>query len=188
MNLNLTARTLAIFCLVFFLVACGGAKEQFFRLSAEGSAHFAASTNSIGVGPVSLPGYLDRAELVFQNGENEFQVPSNVRWTGSLQENISRVLAADLGPNVVSYPWPARAAPAFQIAIDIRQFHAISGSEAILDVTWRIENRAGAQTIARQSGNFREPIVGDGYAAVVAAESRLLEKCAAVIARSLPRR
>jgi len=71
------------------------------------------------------------------------------------------------------------------VALDIRQFHGISGQEAILDLTWRIQGGASAETISRHSGSFREPIIGDGYAPLVAAESRLLGQCAAAIAKSL---
>ncbi|MDQ6809937.1 MAG: PqiC family protein [Verrucomicrobiota bacterium] len=179
--------------LVLLLAGCGS-KEQYYRLSPSGAAPTGRASKgvSIGIGPVVLPGYLDRAEIVFQNGENEFQIPGNAHWAGSLDENISSVLAADVAQilhsgDVIKYPWPAgQQPPAYQVPVDIRQFHSISGSEAILDVSWRIQTRGGAAG-ARRNGSFHEPIHGDGYAAVVAAESRLLEQCAAEIARSLRR-
>lgn len=180
---------LAAFC----LGGCGS-KQEFYRLSAEPAATSDSAGDrsiSLGVGPISLPGYIDRSELVFQDGPNEFQVPPNVSWAGSLSENISAVLARDLqeqlgAREVLTYPWPSGRAPARRVALDIRQFHGISGSDAILDVTWRIEDSGGG-TIRNGSGRFREPIHGDGYAAVVAAESRLLAQCAEQIARSISR-
>ena len=95
---------------------------------------------------------------------------------------LARDLQAQLGAReVLTYPWPAGRAPHRRVALDIRQFHGISGSEAILEASWRIEDAAAAAS-PRGSGTFREPINGDGYAAVVAAESRLLAQCAAAIA------
>lgn len=171
------------------LSACGS-QQEFYRLSAEttATAHGGASV-SLGVGPIALPGYIDRSELVFQNGPNEFQIPTNASWTGSLQENIAAVLARDLqgelgAAEVLTYPWPGGRAPRRRVMLEVRQFHGISGRDAILDAAWRIEGSSG-DTTARGSGAFREPIHGDGYAAVVAAESRLLAQCAAAIAHDL---
>lgn len=170
-----------------------GSQQQYYRLSAEPAATSGGGQRSLslGVGAINLPSYIDRSELVFQSGPNEFQVPPNVSWAGSLQDNIAAVLARDLqdqlgAREVLTYPWPAGRAPARRVALDIRQFHGISGSDAVLDVDWRIENSSGG-TIAHGSGSFREPIEGDGYASVVAAESRLLAQCAAAIGRSLDR-
>ena len=173
-----------------FLVSCGS-KQEYYRLSAATAASAGGGDRSIslGVGPIKLPGYIDRSELVFQSGPNEFQVPPNVSWTGSLQENIATVLARDLqeqlgAREVLTSPWPAGRAPARRVTLDVRQFYGISGGDAVLDTTWRIENSRG-NTITHGGGTFREPIQGDGYSAVVTAESRLLQQCAAAIATSL---
>jgi uncharacterized lipoprotein YmbA len=175
---------------VSLLVAACGSKQEYYRLSAEvPAARTGESSLSIGVSSVTLPGYIDRSELVFQNGPNEFQIPPNVSWAGSLRDNVAAVLARDLqqalgAREVLTMPWPSGASPHRRVALDIRQFHGISGSEAILEVSWRIENENGA-TLSRNSGTFHESINGDGYAAVVAAESRLLVQCAAAIAPAL---
>ena len=176
--------------LTLCLTACGS-KQEYYRLSAEPSAstHGGNSSVTLGVGPISLPAYIDRSELVFQSGPNEFQIPPNVSWVGSLQANIASALAGDLqeqlgAREVLVFPWPAGRAPRRRVALEIRQFHGISGSDAILDASWRIED-AGGGIVSHGSATLREPIHGDGYAAVVAAESRLLRKCAAVIARNL---
>jgi uncharacterized protein len=174
---------------ILLLTACGS-QQQYYRLGATtpAAAH-GASARSLGVGPIKVPGYIDRSELVFQSGPNEFQVPPNVSWAGSLPENIASVLARDLTgelgvSEVLTYPWPAGRAPRRRVALDIRRFHGISGSGAVLETDWRIEDDRG-QIISRGSGSYREPIHGDGYAALVAAESRLLAQCAAAIAPSL---
>jgi uncharacterized lipoprotein YmbA len=188
MRTTISRGTLLLF--VSLLVTGCGSKQEYYRLSAEAPAvQTGESSLSIGVGPVSLPGYIDRSELVFQNGPNEFQIPPNVSWAGSLRDNVAAVLARDLqqtlrAREVVTMPWPAGASPHRRVALDIRQFHGISGSEAILEASWRIENENG-ETLSRNSGTFHEPINGDGYAAVVSAESRLLAQCAAAVAAAL---
>ena len=178
-------------CAIGLVTACGS-KEQYYRLSASAAASTGSSSGlSVAVGPVALPTYIDRPELVFASGPNEFQVPPNALWLGSLQENISRALAADLGRILhsrnVRSGFDHGFNPRYRIALEIRQFHGISGREAILDLSWKIQNGASGQTISRHSGVFHQPISGDGYAALAEAESRLLEQCARAIAVSLGR-
>lgn len=184
-------RFILCLCVSALLAACGGAKEKSYRLSASGAAATGgtASGLSVAIGPVSLPSYIDRPEVVFANGPNEFQVPSDALWLGSLRENIIRSVAANLGgilrsSNVRSSLQSGTKAR-YRVALDIKQFHGISGQEAILQLSWQIQDGASGQTISRQSGNFREPIVGDGYGPLVKAESRLLEQASRAIAASL---
>lgn len=183
-------RFILCLCVSALLAGCGGAKEKSFRLSASEAAATggAASGLSVAIGPVSLPSYIDRPEVVFANGPNEFQVPSDALWLGSLRENIIRTVAANLGgilrsSNVRSWLQGGTKAR-YRVALDIKQFHGISGQEAILQLSWQIQDGASGQTISRQSGSFREPIVGDGYGPLVKAESRLLEQASRAIAAS----
>ncbi len=172
------------------LAGCGGAPQKYYRLSADGSAPTATAGLSVGVGPVTLPGYVDRAELVFQSSANEFQVPTDAHWAGSLKENISAVLATDLGErlhsgNVVSFPWNPVLHLRYSVAVDVAQFHAVSGQGAMLEVSWRVLGGSDGQLISRHNARYEERVTGDGYDAVVSAESRLLGKLADGMAASL---
>ena len=178
--------------LLGLFTACGGgAGANYYRLDATAPAIAGGGGSglSIAVGPVSLPTYLDRAEVVFATGPNEFQVPADALWIGSLRDNISRAVAADLGRllgsgNVRSGSEP-RFNPRYRVALDIRRFHGVSGQGAILDLSWSIQGGSGE--ILSRSAVFREQIVGDGYGPLVTAQSRLLEQCATAIAASLRR-
>ena len=147
---------------------------------------------AVGIGPVALPGYIDRTQLVFQSGTNEFQVPAKASWAGPLGENVTQVLADDLGRrlnsgNVLRYPWPANSKLRYQVLVNVEQFHSVSGSEAILDVSWLVEEPASRQILSRHKASFHTAIQGDGYGPVVAAESELLDQLAGDIARSVRR-
>lgn len=171
------------------LTACGSS-DQYYRLNADGPAPLRAAGLAVGIGPVDLPGYVDRAELVFQSDANAYQVPAKVRWAGPLGENFTRVLAADVGRrlgsgNVLPFPWPGNAKLRYQVSVQVRQFHAVSGGEAILDASWRVEEAATREVIRTRNGSFRERIAGDGYGPVVVAESRLVGQLAAAISGSL---
>lgn len=179
--LRLTS-AIAIVCL---LGGCG-TKERYYRLNAEAPGRRGSGAVSLGVGPVHLPSYLDRPELVYASGLNEYQIPTDALWAAPLSENISHVLATDLSrllgaQGVVGYPWPRGRKPGRQIAVDVRQFHAISGKDAVLDCSWRIGNGS------RHTTQLHERIEGDGYGPVVAAQSRLLLRLAEQMAQAVGR-
>ena len=50
----------------------------------------------VGVGPVQLPQYVNRPQIVTRTGRNELEVAPFARWGEPLEENYSRVLAENL--------------------------------------------------------------------------------------------
>ncbi len=183
-------RTLIALATVALLSGCGGTKDQYFRLTASGPATTKTTGLAVGLGPLILPTYVDRAELVFQSGPNQFEIPAKVRWAGALQDNFGQVLATDIGRhlgsgNIVANPAPGDTRFRYRVSVTVRQFHAISGQGAILDATWRVEDATTRQVLRNGSENFHSTINGDGYAPVVAAESDLVEQLATSISRSL---
>ncbi len=182
--------TLASLAIALLLSGCGGTKDQYFRLTASGPATTKTTGLAVGIGPLVLPTYVDRAELVFQSGPNQFEIPARVLWAGALQDNFGQVLATDLGRhlnsgNIVANPAPGDTRFRYRVSVTVRQFHAVSGEGAILDAAWRVEDAATRQVLRNASGSFHSPIHGDGYAAVVTAESDLVEQLAASISHSL---
>jgi uncharacterized protein len=167
--------------------------EHYYRLSADGPPPEKGAGFALGVGPVSLPDYIDRGELVFQSSETKFEIPYDHRWAGSLRDTATRAIGTNLARrlgtgNLHTYPWPPGTALKYQVRVDVRQFHARSGGDAILEASWSIEDGATSRVLVRRGGNFREPVRRKGYEGVVAAESRLLSQLARAIAASFPGR
>lgn len=176
---------------VLALAACS-TPEKYYRLSADGPPPPNVTAFALGVGPVSLPEYIDRGELVFQSSETRFEVPFEQRWAGSLRDIATRAIGTNLARhlgtgNLKTYPWPPGTPLDYQVRVDVRQFHARSQGDAILDASWTVEDRTG-RVIVRSSGTYQEPVTADGYEGIVAAESRLLSQFSLAIARSFPRR
>ncbi len=183
---------LASLALVLTLAGCSSG-ESYYRLSAEGPVPANASGIALGVGPITLPDYIDRGEVVFQSQENRFEIPYERRWAGTLRGTTTRVLGTNLARrlstgNLHLYPWEPGTRLRYQVRVEIRQFHAVSGGDAILQCVWSVEDKGSGQTVLRNVGNFTEPVRGDGYEAIVAAESRLLGQLARSIAGSFPGR
>lgn len=176
------------FLIALVLASCASPKS-FYVLSAEGPPPSGGGPG-VGVGPVSLAGYLDRPNLVFQEGGNRMSIAESHRWAGDLEENIARVTATNLGRklgtgNVRVYPWGADNELRYQISLDIRQLHGTADGDAVLDAAWRVYSLPDRRMISSKSWSGVEPLTADGYDEMAAAESRLLARLAGEIAATL---
>ena len=50
----------------------------------------------IAIGPVRIPDYLDRPQIVTRSGKNELKLSEFDRWAGSLESDVNRVLVEDI--------------------------------------------------------------------------------------------
>lgn len=185
-------KTLALLFAAAFALAGCSTPELYYRLSADGPLPSQSSGMSLGVGPVELPDYIDRGELVFQSSETRFEVPYEQRWAGSLRDSSTRAIGVNLArrlgtSNLHTYPWLPGTRLDYQVRISVNQFHARSGGDAILEVRWTIEDGKN-RVLSRNSGTFREPVKKDGYEGIVAAESRLLSQLSEAVAADFPGR
>lgn len=162
---------------------------SYYILTPEGPAP-SGGGKGIGVGPVSIAAYLDRENLVFQESGNRLAVAESHRWAGDLEDNISSVLATNLGRkletgNVRTYPWADDGGLRYQISVDVRQLHGTADGDAYIEAAWRVYSLPDRRMTTSKSWSGTEPMKVDGYDELAAAESRLLSQLAAQIALSL---
>ena len=106
---------------------------------------------SLGVGPVRLPGYLDRKEIVTRVAQNQFAVSENDRWAEPLDENLTHVLAQNLSillgsDRIIAYPWPIDQKPHYRVEIQVLRFESDSAGEAQLSARWAVIDDTGKET------------------------------------------
>ena len=148
---------------------------------------------SIGIGPINLPGYLDRTEVVTRDGPNEMKVSETHRWAEPLTTNFNRTLNEDLsrllGPRqIIQYPWYATNEPDFQIEILVYRFETDSKGNAVLAGKWTIRDPRDQKILYSSNMNISEAAgSGDqaGAAALSLALGQLSEEIATTI-RQLP--
>ena len=115
-------------------------------IAAQGPADEALSDDgvSIGLGPVRIPDYLRRPEMVTRTGASEIEPSNAARWAEPLDQALPRVLAKELAralrtPRVVSYPWYRRTRPDYQVSIEVLQFERDEPSDrAVLVARWEV--------------------------------------------------
>jgi len=140
---------------------------------------------SVGIGPVTIPGYLDRPQMVVRLSDNEIAVSETDRWGEALGESIMRTLEENLtgllpGSSYVRYPWYPSEAPDYAVALDVRRFEADAGGDVVLEATWRLR-RDGAEVGAR-SVRLSESADAPDRGSAVAAQSRALAELSREIA------
>ncbi|MEZ4528153.1 MAG: PqiC family protein [Desulfobacterales bacterium] len=149
--------------------------------------------SAVGVGPVEIPKVLDRSQIVTRSDENRLWMAEFHRWGGTLSDDFLRVLAENLSvllqsDQVLAWPWRDFFDPDFRINLKVHQFDAQQGGEAVLSVTWALEDARNRNVIHKSV--LREPVSGTEYTDIVSAQSRLLlnlsQEIAGEIVKSKP--
>lgn len=140
---------------------------------------------ALGLGPVRLPAYLDRPELVTRRDPARLEVAGDDRWAAPLDALVAGALAEDLravvpAREVVAWPWPAAAPPEWSVSVDVLRFEREPDGAAVLEARWVL--RRGGEAVARGLTRARERPRTPGTAASVEALSATLGALAGEIA------
>ncbi|MFR6517751.1 MAG: membrane integrity-associated transporter subunit PqiC [Bilophila wadsworthia] len=111
----------------------------------------------VAIGPVSIPGYLDRPQLFLRDGNDvKVELAEFNHWSEPFGEGVTRVLcdavSASLTPRK-GLASPMRSQQPFQwrIAVDIARFDGAPNGSVILDAGWILVNESGEEL---KSGRF----------------------------------
>jgi uncharacterized protein len=159
---------------------------------------------ALGVGPITLPKYVDRPQIVARINGNSLAQADFDQWGGDLNDDITRVLAANLSnlletDRVSLYPWTDRARIDYQLTMDVTRFEQDTDGSAVLSAFWSIvDPNDGTVLLMRRStyrsagdppgpGGSKTPEDGYPYDAVVAAMSCDLELLSRDVAVTITR-
>jgi uncharacterized lipoprotein YmbA len=108
-----------------------------------------AGTNglALGIGPIKIPGYLDRAQIVTRVSQNRFAISENDRWAEPLDDNFLRVLSQDLSillqtDRIVTFPWRRSQQPKYQVQVEVLRFEPNAEQSVELWARWSIIDNA----------------------------------------------
>lgn len=193
--------SLLLIFLSLALTACGQSKPTNYYLLKSTAAPVAAESmprTTLGIVGVNLPGYLDRAGIVLldENG-TLINVPQFNKWAESLDEGAARLLRRSLTPVLlrqgitVLASEDTRVAAAYGVIVDIVRLEATTGGSIALEARWTLIDPGANRILGRGSfaGNEKisMPEIGsrEMFSAVVAGESRLLERFGADLGRRI---
>jgi len=129
----------------------------------------------IGVGPVTLPAYLERPQIVSRPAPDRLEVTEFAQWGEPLRNGVARVVAANLArllpdSRVITFPWRSTEDVAYQVVLDVGQMDGPAGGRIALDARWRVLDRSGSE-VATHVSRLSEPV---GAGTTAAAMSRAL--------------
>jgi uncharacterized protein len=162
-------------------------------VSTSPSTEAGTASVTIGVGPVMIPAYLDRTEIVTRTAADRVEISMFHRWAEPLADSIARTVAEEIASRVptdrvIAYPWRGLFGRAiqFQVVIVVVRFDGRPGGDITLDTRWRILGRNGDERAFRRS-TVTEAAAGSGYEPMVAAMNRALLTLGREIASEIPR-
>jgi len=138
-----------------------------------------AKNAMIGLGPIHIPEYLDRPQMVIAVTGHQYRLSEDHRWAESLDQNISlalfKALPDELGTDrIVRYPWPQRLAIDYQIGIDILEFNVDANSQSRLTAQWYLKRKD--QTTIDKRFDCRIPSSNTDYDLMVETQSQCLSR------------
>jgi len=157
-------------------------RSRYFTLAATGDPKAVDARQerelAIGLGPITLPDYLDRPEVVFLMGTNELHPWAFDVWAVPLAAQFKGTLARDLavlidGCEVTTYPWYPRTFDA-TVRIDVLRFDVDGNRAAHLVVRWDVRDGDGSRDGPVRESSFSAPVAGNDASDAVAALSAVL--------------
>jgi len=144
---------------------------------------------TLGVGPVTVPPYLDRPQIVTRASRAKLVLADLDQWAAPLHDTIARALAENLSlliptERVVLSPWQRTIDPDYQVTVEVLQFDRGPGGEVVLAARWSLLDRDGKELVLRTS-RLSQSAGGADYEAAVTAMGQALEALARDMAATL---
>ena len=154
-----------------------------------------AVDETLAIGPVEVPDYVDRQQIVTRTGANELVVAEFDRWGASLENEVSGSLVATLrerlgSKSIAVAPWRSgvlSGGPTYRAAVSVSRFDGTPGQSVVLQSRWELIARGGGteQSLGVRETTISEKIEGEGYDALVAAMQRALVRFGQQMADSI---
>ena len=138
---------------VFMLSACASSSPvRYFSLSPIDAEFRKDSDDAVmlGLGPIRMPEYLNRSQIVTRGANAEMQVDEFSRWSEPLTTSLMRIVAADVDNLlqdvvVVVFPYETlvRDQVNYRLIGDVGRFEADYMGRILLEVQWGVADING---------------------------------------------
>ena len=145
----------------------------------EESTRKGTPTLTLSIGPVEIPEYLDRPQIITRANEHELTLAEFNKWAEPLDENISRVLRENLTNLLYAdaftvHPWRGPRSTDFRLSLDIIRFDGSLSESVSLVARWSIFGGGGRNLLVQKTSSYTEPVASPYYEALVCAQSAAL--------------
>lgn len=172
---------IAICSLVLGAVMAGcGERARYYLLDTRAPAVSTERSSGIwlGIRPITLPGYLNRAQIVTRATAHRLDVAPLDLWAEPLKTNVANVLkdalAQRLSADRIVLLAQEPANTDYNVSVDIEHFERQPDGAVLLAAEWTIEHAESGAPEAVGANVIREQVTGDDYNAIVDTMSRTL--------------
>lgn len=163
---------------------------KYYTLRAAAEPRSTSTRLAVGLGPVRLPGYLDRPEMATRVSTGEIKFSHSDRWAEPIGAGVLRVLTLDLATtlgteNVVAFPWPVASRIDWTVTVDIDVFERDTAGTFTVEARWRIRHGQTRELVRAGVRVLHEDPPSSGAEGTVEAANRALATLAQAIATDL---
>lgn len=182
---------------LMFLAGCAGTEHaRFYTLHSvpdidiESQGATIDNGVAVGIGPVRIPMYLDRPQIVTSKGQNEIHLAEFDRWAEPLKHNVTRVLAENLSiqlstNRIAVFPWKRSTEIDYRVAVEIIRFDVTADGESLLIARWTLSRGEEREVLLSRKSIIGKSVGAKDYKAIVSAMSGNLTDLSSEIAQAI---
>ena len=186
-----TALSCVTLCSLILLSGCLGgvsATPQFFTLQNESNISVVSNQKiSVGVLPVKVPDYLDKPQIVLNNGTNQMTISETNRWIEPLSSVAQQTLINDIQKMLPNAFVKTKGYDDDNynriVRVEIDKMSGTLGKEARLSVWWSILNHNGKEIYRTRFADTEQ--IHNSYESYTQGQSILWAKLSNQIAQHL---
>jgi uncharacterized lipoprotein YmbA len=170
--------------------AAAGASAQ---AASEASAPSAPNVPNVryGLGPIAVPDYLLRTEIVTRHDGTRIVPSATERWSEPFDRGVERVLAIDLERalgtrRIAHHPWYATDRPDLQIEVAFSRCEREDKGHVVVAAHWTLRQLPESGPAVERQSRIERNVAGADGASTALALSQALADLAAEIAQAIP--
>ena len=173
--------------ILIFLAGCGiSPHSKFYMLSSMPVPVERTQLNNnqnritIGVELSDIPAYLNKPQIAVRVNSNELKLEEFNRWAETVKLSFPKIVANNLTSilpteKFLVYVRKGILSSDYQVLLNVTQFDGTPGKKVSLIVQWGLFESEKAELISTQISDISVKTNGDGFDALVSAESKALE-------------
>lgn len=147
---------------------------------------------TIGIGPVSIPEYCSRPQMVVWGKDGFLSLAQFDRWAEPLEEAVARTVTQNLlnlvpKANILIFPWSASLMVKYQVVLRILQLECKMNSGIRASLQYLIVDARTKKIVSSSLKEYEQKITENSYSGVAKGISRLCALFSRDIAQSLIR-
>jgi uncharacterized lipoprotein YmbA len=144
----------------------------------------------VGTGPVTLPEYYNRPQIVTNNSDDTVIFAQFDRWAEPLNKAMARVIARNFSIvlpkiNTEVFPWNSAIPVKYQVIMEVIQLDCRLDAEVVLCVQWSILDAQEKKMLLSKRSEYRKTVGKGNYAGLAGAISAICESLSRDIAQAL---